>query len=446
MPLNEVAKEANFTDLLIEYDEKVEGIPALINNYGIACNAFNMGTTIRGTFAETVLKTNTPHESSIKRNLLISAWRAVYNRLNIDVLVTADDKKKFERLFSDPPAFNAENAKEVFGDYLMRPRYHILRGLAEVFSNLDSAYKSHSKVLIGVQGLPKRVVLSGFTGFGDSYAYDRFMNVCNALAVYQGIKKIDHQEARILDYVFRNLFGEDTHFDGRTYIQKSRYENQEPTEYKTIDRGISVKRFKNGNAHLIFNKKSLLDINRALAEFYGEVLPDAEEEGVKPSTSTAVAKDLQYYATPEPVINRMFDFGYVRKDDYVLEPSCGDGRILDAIRDMGARSLGIEYHGDRLLASRNKGHKVLLANFLEQPPEPIFDKVMMNPPFYGKHYVKHVEHALKFLKPGGVLVSVLPASARYDHKILEGDWVDLPVASFSDSGTNIPTVLLKIRK
>ena len=33
-----------------------------------------------------------------------------------------------------------------------------------------------------------------------------------------------------------------------------------------------------------------------------------------------------------------------------------------------------------------------------------FDAVVMNPPFYGRHYIKHVNHALKFLKPGGVLV------------------------------------------
>lgn len=72
-------------------------------------------------------------------------------------------------------------------------------------------------------------------------------------------------------------------------------------------------------------------------------------------------------------------------------------------------------------------------------------RVVMNPPFYGRHYVKHVLHALKFLKPGGVLVSVLPASAHYDHKELEGRWEDLPVASFAESGTNIPTGYLIVR-
>jgi len=70
----------------------------------------------------------------------------------------------------------------------------------------------------------------------------------------------------------------------------------------------------------------------------------------------------------------------------------------------------------------------------------------MNPPFYGRHYAQHVRHAYKFLRPGGYLVAVLPASARYDHKELEGEWQDLPVASFRDAGTNIPTVILRMRR
>jgi 16S rRNA G1207 methylase RsmC len=82
---------------------------------------------------------------------------------------------------------------------------------------------------------------------------------------------------------------------------------------------------------------------------------------------------------------------------------------------------------------------------LDQAPTPEFDKVVMNPPFYGRHYVKHVQHALRFLKPGGTLVSILPATAHYDHDELKGEWRDLPVASFADAGTNVPTGLLRMR-
>jgi SAM-dependent methyltransferase len=130
----------------------------------------------------------------------------------------------------------------------------------------------------------------------------------------------------------------------------------------------------------------------------------------------------------------------------VLEPSCGDGRILDGIRMRRQSGFGIEYHPGRAAEARAKGHAVLTANFLEHPATPEFDAVVMNPPFYGKHYAQHVRHAYKFLRPGGTLVSILPAAARYDHNELQGEWRDLPVASFAEAGTNVPTTMLKLRK
>jgi len=71
--------------------------------------------------------------------------------------------------------------------------------------------------------------------------------------------------------------------------------------------------------------------------------------------------------------------------------------------------------------------------------------VIINPPFYGKHYAKHVKHALKFLKAGGTLTAILPVTARYDHGLLDGHWEDLPVGAFRQSGTNINTTVLTIK-
>jgi 16S rRNA G1207 methylase RsmC len=101
--------------------------------------------------------------------------------------------------------------------------------------------------------------------------------------------------------------------------------------------------------------------------------------------------------------------------------------------------LGFVVDPGRAAQARAKGHAVVTGNFLDMSPSPDFDRVVMNPPFAGRHYIKHVRHALKFLKPGGVLISVLPATAWYDHGELKGTWQDLPVASFAESGTNVPT-------
>lgn len=445
--MNDIALPATVADLVDEYAAKDAAVEKTIAAFDAAWDALGMATTVAGTFAEALGNKTYLSARDLRKNLLKSGWQAVYNRLNIDRVATAKDKQLFKRTLADPPPLTFDNAKATFKDYLIRPRYHILRGLAEVFVDLDPAYKSHSKVKIGVKGLPKRIILTNFGGF-YGYAYDKFRDMINALAAYQNKPIYDYAETRAIEAAFNA--GVDAVLDGRVITG---YRGE---QHQTVDRGITVRKFANGNAHVFFTPPTLLDINRALAEFYGDVLPDAEPEGVKPTASTAVAKDLQFYWTPREVVEKALDFANIYPPrDYtrepppahrVLEPSCGDGRIMDVLREYGCKALGIEYHPGRAAEARAKGHAVLLGNFLEQVPVPEFDKVVMNPPFYGRHYLKHVAHALKFLKPGGTLVAILPATARYDHGELTGEWRDLPVGSFADAGTNVPTVLLRIVK
>jgi hypothetical protein len=450
---NVPALQRTVFDLIDEYEGKRANIAGEIAALDAAHDRLTMAASVQGTFIDTIAAKPHLHESTLQKKLLSSGWKAIYNRLQIDQIASAKDKKLFEQTIADPPALTVDNAKATFGDYFIRPRYHILRGLAEAFVDLDPAYKSHSKVRIGVKGLPKRIILTAWGEYSYGYGYERFKNICNALATYQGRPHFEYFEKSAIDAM--HAMGDDAILDGRVFLKCDRYGKDE--EFKTVDRGITVRKFGNGNAHVIFDKWTLLGINRALAEFYGEVLPDAEADDVKPTASTAVAKDLQFYWTPPEVAEAALEYAGIRSArDYayghtpptrrVLEPSCGDGRILDAIRGRGCHALGVEYHPGRATEARAKGHNVLCGNFLDQPAAPDFDYVVMNPPFYGRHYVKHVRHALRFLKVGGTLVSILPATAHYDHDELKGDWQDLPVGSFSAAGTNVPTGLLRITK
>lgn len=450
--MSALALQTTVRDLIAEYEAKDAGIEAAMADYDAAFDRLGMAATVQGTFVAPVGSKSYLHASALRKNLLQSGWKAIYNRLQIDRLASAKDKQLFERTLADPPPLTFENAKGTFRDYFERPRFHILRGLAEVFTELDPAYKSHSKVRIGVKGLPKRVILTSWGEYSYGYGRDRFRDIANALATYQGKPQFAHGEMQAIDTA--HAAGEDAVLDGRTVSRTDRYGKVEALP--TVDRGITVRRFGNGNAHVFFDKWTLLDINRALAEFYGDVLPDAEDEEAERRPGTAVAKDLQFYWTPPAVVEAALDLAGIHGRDYysggrqlpeyrVLEPSCGDGRILDELRTRGCRALGVEVDPGRAAQARAKGHSVVTANFLEQVPTPDYDKVVMNPPFYGRHYAKHVRHALRFLKPGGVLVSILPATARYDHSEVKGDWRDLPVASFADAGTNIPTCMVLIR-
>lgn len=418
--MNALALPTTIQDIVAEYETKCEGVEQSIAEFDKAFERLGMSGTVQGTFVEPIGSKSYLYPDSIRKNLLKSAWRTIYSRLQIERIASAADKKKFEMAMADPAPLTVDNARATFGDYFTRTRWHILRGLAEVFTGLDPAFKSHQRVAIGVKGLPKRIILPGWGEYSCGYAQDRFKDMVNALAALRGQPLFDHSEMLALQEQFKSGDG------------------------VLAERGLTVRRFQNGNAHVFFDKWALLDINRALAEFYGEVLPDAVDR--EASSRTDVAKDLQFYWTPQDAVDRLLEFGSVKKGQRVLEPSCGDGRILDALRAKGCSSLGIEFHPGRAAEAKAKGHAVAVGNFLEQPPVDEFDAVVMNPPFYGRHYAQHVRHAYKFLRPGGTLVSILPASARYDHKELEGTWEDLPVASFADAGTNIPTTMIRMRK
>jgi hypothetical protein len=444
---------ANIAELVAEYEAKRDELSQEVEAFKRAGDVLKSAATMRGTWGNVTIDVSPPFESSLADSLLKSAWRHVFQVGGFERIASANDKRLFEQMFAKPPAFTEQNVWEVFSKY-RDPRSAILRGMAEVFSQLDPAFKSHEKMKIGMKGLPKRVILSSVGSWG-SWGYDRLRDLLNALAAYQGLPLMDGFELSLILNDGQALrdggeFADPSELRRYQRILRSGQDLAEKPQTRTVPaRGVWLKRFQNGNGHLYFTTGALRDINNALAEYYGDVLPDCpDERPAKQRTGTSVSKDLQYYPTPVEVVNRVIADGYSLKGARVLEPSCGCGRFMDAVRTAGGDVVGCEVDPVRAAMCEAKGHRVMRMNFLETIPTADFDHVVMNPPFFGRHYAKHVKHALRFLKPGGLLRAILPATARYDHGELDDlrpRWDDLPVGSFSESGTNINTTVATIR-
>lgn len=482
----QIAKAVDPLELVAEFDKKKAAIPALIADFYAAKVAAEMGSSVFGCWGGQIFsRAPDLSEREMLKALTVSAWKFAYGQLNLDSVAPASERKKWQLAFENPAEFTLENLMASFGKYAGNQRQHILRGLAEAFCELDPAYRSHSKVKIGVKGLPKRIILSRVENYG-SYGYERLRDVLNALRALRGLPNLtgqelaDFKEGRAVNAEDLPRFdpaasyrtGKMIQFAGKPYIatgfidpaQTPKFTDESMSGYgfrevKRIFPELGLKLFANGNGHLSFDPATLREINLALAEFYGEVLPDAPAgDDLKPRASTAVSKDLAFYWTPEDVLKRVCRNIGFSENMNILEPSCGDGRILDYIRSVYRvrRATGVEYDRGRAQQARDKGHSVMCANFLEVRAEAQFDLVIMNPPFAGQHWKKHMIHARKFLKTGnekrwldGSLVCILPATAHYDGHLkdllgFEPEWTDLPVGSFAEAGTNVPTGFITI--
>ncbi|WP_226898276.1 class I SAM-dependent methyltransferase [Mangrovicoccus algicola] len=417
------------SDIIDEYEAKRVKLASVHAGFEQAIKDLSMAVTIGGHYGE-LRAPSAPGPREMEKSLLLSAWAQMRQAVNFDTVAGSNDRKRADRIIAEAPALTLEKVRELFGDAVSDPRGTVLKGLAEVFCNLDPAFKSHDKMKVGVKGLPKRVILSGF-GTWSGYGREKVQDILRAMAALDAKPEPSFEDLRAL--------AEGKHATAEDAIH-----------------GIWCKKYQNGNAHVYFAPETLLTVNRALAEYYGEVLADSPEAAAEKAkaTGTAVSKDLQFYPTPQPVIDTLMrEYGDMT-GRRVLEPSCGTGNIMDAMRATGAMVLGIEVHAGRAAEARAKGHRVHVANFLQVPApdkdSDRYDAVVMNPPFAGKHYAKHVLHAIKFLKPGGVLRAILPYTAR-EHGLLPAPksnrygwndaWKDLPIGSFRASGTGVNTVI-----
>lgn len=377
-----------------------------------------------------------------------SFWNFLMSATGFYDLMDAQARQAFSAQLasSDIAPFTEDNVMATFEGLRDKASDTFLGGIARVFAALDSRFKSHDAFQF-----EDRVILTHvFDEWGVTYS--------SSLDYIADIER-----------TFRLLDGEDARTDSlMAAVRDARRTQGLPLLVHTSY--FRLRGFKNGNAHLWFTRKDLVEqVNKLLAEYYGAVLPDAVPHPDKKVKSTALAPDLQFYPTPPKVAQKMVAEAYVNKEGIrVLEPSAGEGALITALlaKAPHAEVVAVEVDSRRAASLSRQFPQanvtVLPTNFLTLPARPAFDCVLMNPPFYGTHWMDHVLHAYEFLAPRGYLVAVLPVTAEVgstkSHQEFRA-WVDaknrgmgsarfssLPSRSFASSGTNIETVLLTIRR
>ncbi|MGV3619091.1 MAG: ParB/RepB/Spo0J family partition protein [Fimbriimonas sp.] len=204
---------------------------------------------------------------------------------------------------------------------------------------------------------------------------------------------------------------------------------------------------------------------RQKAHVFADDPEDALQSVINTGAIVDRKKALQFFPTPDGIVDRLCELAEIEDGHIILEPSAGDGAIVKGILDFRLSDpeliVAVEIdpkHGESLeelgVDVYEEDFLVTSPDYLDQPEG--FDRIVMNPPFARQQDIDHVRHAYKMLKPGGVLVSVMSPSWRFRDNAKSADfrafieraggetW-ELPEGTFKESGTSIRTVILRLR-
>ena len=185
---------------------------------------------------------------------------------------------------------------------------------------------------------------------------------------------------------------------------------------------------------------------------------DVFNQVIETGEAVAVFKEIQFFETPDSIIDIMLEHAQTEHGMLVLEPSAGKGAIAKRLLDAGAAVDACEIHKPFCEILSQLDVVVREGDFLEYTSIPGYQRIVANPPFAKQQDLDHVSHMVNCLLDDGILVSVLAAGftfrknskvtnlkAKLDRKC-EWQTYCLPEGAFKQSGTNVNTILLVARR
>ena len=171
-------------------------------------------------------------------------------------------------------------------------------------------------------------------------------------------------------------------------------------------------------------------------------------------------KKYQFFPTPKAVVDLLIEKAEIFDGMIVLEPSAGQGAIVEEILKITICPAMIELMPENVkVLNRKYGTDLKPIDFLNVKPRGHikYDRIVANPPFTKNQDIDHVLHMYEFLEERGLLVSVMGKSwinGSQKKQIAFREWLDsvdaiitdIDAGAFKESGTSIATVMVKIRK
>lgn len=128
----------------------------------------------------------------------------------------------------------------------------------------------------------------------------------------------------------------------------------------------------------------------------------------------------QFFSTPAELAKEFVEWVGLAEQGVYYETSAGTGGIA---KHMPLQTFCVEVDRLRVLALDSMGFEVKHADFLALAPSDLggeVDGCIMNPPFAGRAWQAHFEHAVQFVKEGGIIGAILPEGAPYKMPTVQG--------------------------
>ncbi len=203
-----------------------------------------------------------------------------------------------------------------------------------------------------------------------------------------------------------------------------------------------------------FNRLHTLRMeNDAAGYAMDEMRPRFERMAQRHENGTAprAVSSFQLFQTPAELARRLVGLLHLKPGERILEPSAGLGRLLDCFPRSDVTAVEVSSTCAAELFTQNReGVRLIQRDFLTCHPGELglFDAIAMNPPFHMRADVRHILHAVKFLKPGGRLAALCLDTHQRETalKPLAATWEKIEAGTFAKEGTRVACVLLTILK
>lgn len=177
--------------------------------------------------------------------------------------------------------------------------------------------------------------------------------------------------------------------------------------------------------------------------------------------SVNIRKEFQFFPTPEDIADWLVELALLKdKDQTILEPSAGQGAIIDAIARKFPK-LSVDCFElmpeNRAILEQRSDCFILGSDFTKHDAVSHYDRIVANPPFSKNQDIDHVLKMYECLTEGGRIVTIASKHWQLSNnkkekqfrewlKKIEAEIYDIEKGRFRESGTMISCCVIVINK